>query len=57
MVGLYMNDEPERIWKEQVVTYWRCCFGGAEGHHDMVTSVLAEVRRNHLPNTSLQRYV
>jgi hypothetical protein len=27
MAGLYMNDEPERTWKEQVVAYWRCCFG------------------------------
>jgi hypothetical protein len=60
MIGLSMNDEPERIWKRMVVA-WLCrqLPGGTENNREnpdfKIASVLADARKDYLPNESLNR--
>jgi hypothetical protein len=59
MIGLLMNGELERIWKEVVVVltkYNPDIFLEGLRKTTKHLGVLAEIRTEHLPNTSLERY-
>jgi hypothetical protein len=56
-----MNDELQRIWKEDVVAYFKVLsqhsHGGTEENHELsLVSVLAKSRIGHLLNIYQKRY-
>jgi hypothetical protein len=54
-----MYNELERIWKEAFVAYLRLLYRrlcGESGENHEETHVPAEIRTEHLPNTSLEIY-
>jgi hypothetical protein len=61
MVRRRMNDKLERIWKERVVFYAKYSknFTGGRGEvRNTLLSIIGiqmEIRRDHLPNESLER--